>query len=42
MADAQPSPFGQVAGAIQPAEPAEGTRDIRKSSPKWIKNIVEE
>jgi DivIVA domain-containing protein len=44
MADAQPAPFGKVAGAIQPAEPAEGerTREGRKSSPKWIKNIVEE
>ena len=44
MADAQPSPFGKVAGAIQPAEPAEAerAREARKSSPKWIKNIVEE
>jgi len=44
MADVQPAPFGKVAGAIQPAEPAEGERprDGRKSSPKWIKNIVEE
>ena len=43
-ADAQPSPFGKVAGAIQPAEPAEAerAREARKSSPKWIKNIVEE
>ena len=44
MADAQPSPFGKVAGAIQPADPAEAerAREARKSSPKWIKNIVEE
>ena len=44
MADAQPAPFGKVAGAIQPAEPAEGerVREGRKSSSKWIKNIVEE
>jgi len=44
MADAQPSPFGKVAGAIQPADPAETdrARESRKSSPKWIKNIVEE
>ena len=44
MADAQQGPFGKVAGAIQPAEPVEGERgrEVRKSSPKWIKNIVEE
>ncbi len=44
MADAQPAPFGKVAGAIQPADPAEAdrAREGRKSSPKWIKNIVEE
>lgn len=44
MADAQPGPFGKVAGAIQPAEPAEAerAREARKQSPKWIKNIVEE
>ncbi len=44
MADAQQGPFGKVAGAIQPAEPAEAerAREVRKSSPKWIKNIVEE
>ncbi|HVM42307.1 MAG TPA: DivIVA domain-containing protein [Gemmatimonadales bacterium] len=44
MADAQASPFGKVAGAIQPADPAEvdRARESRKSSPKWIKNIVEE
>ncbi len=44
MADAQQGPFGKVAGAIQPVEPAdaERAREVRKSSPKWIKNIVEE
>jgi DivIVA domain-containing protein len=44
LADSQPTPFGKVAGAIQPAEAAEGERprEPRKSSPKWIKNIVEE
>ena len=44
MADAQPSPYGKVAGAIQPADAgeAERAREARKSSPKWIKNIVEE
>jgi DivIVA domain-containing protein len=44
MADAQPAPFGKVAGAIQPAESADAdrARESRKSSPKWIKNIVEE
>ena len=44
MADAQPAPFGKVAGAIQPADAAEAehARESRKSSPKWIKNIVEE
>jgi len=44
LADAQPSPYGKVAGAIQPADAAEAerAREARKSSPKWIKNIVEE
>jgi DivIVA domain-containing protein len=44
MADAQASPFGKVAGVIQPVEPAEDERprEVRKASPKWIKNIVEE
>jgi len=41
MADAQPAPFGKVAGAIQPVAEVPEPRD-RKSSPKWIKNIVEE
>jgi DivIVA domain-containing protein len=44
LADAQPAPFGKVAGTIAPAEVAEADRqrDVRKSSPKWIKSIVEE
>ncbi len=42
LADAQPAPFGKVAGTIAPAEAAEPARDVRKSSPKWIKSIVEE
>jgi cell division septum initiation protein DivIVA len=42
MADAQPAPFGKVAGAIQPAAEVPEPREVRKSSPKWIKNIVEE
>jgi len=44
LADAQPAPFGKVAGTIAPAEAAEAERprDVRKSSPKWIKSIVEE
>jgi hypothetical protein len=33
-----------VAGAIQPADSGEAdrVRETRKSSPKWIKTIVEE
>jgi DivIVA domain-containing protein len=43
LADAQPSPFGKVAGTIAPAEAEpERQREARKSSPKWIKSIVEE
>ncbi len=43
LADAQPSPFGKVAGTIAPPPAAdEDKREARKSSPKWIKNIVEE
>jgi DivIVA domain-containing protein len=44
MGDAQPAPFGKVAGAIQPADSGEAdrVRETRKSSPKWIKTIVEE
>ncbi len=42
LADSQPSPFGKVAGSIAPAEAPEPQREVRKSSPKWIKSIVEE
>jgi DivIVA domain-containing protein len=44
LADAQPAPFGKVAGTIAPADVAEAerAREVRKSSPKWIKSIVEE
>jgi cell division septum initiation protein DivIVA len=44
LADAQPAPFGKVAGTIAPSEGAEPERprEGRKSSPKWIKSIVEE
>lgn len=42
LADAQPSPFGKVAGTIAPAPADEPQREVRKSSPKWIKSIVEE
>jgi DivIVA domain-containing protein len=42
LADAQPAPFGKVAGMIAPAESPEPPREARKSSPKWIKSIVEE
>ncbi len=39
LAETEASPFGKVAGTIAPAEErAQG----RKSSPKWIKSIVEE
>ena len=42
LADAQPSPFGKVAGSIAPTPADEPQREVRKSSPKWIKSIVEE
>jgi DivIVA domain-containing protein len=42
LADAQPSPFGTVAGTHAPAAAQEPPREARKSSPKWIKSIVEE
>jgi DivIVA domain-containing protein len=42
LADAQPAPFGKVAGTIAPAAAPEPQREVRKSSPKWIKSIVEE
>jgi DivIVA domain-containing protein len=45
LADALPAPFGKVAGSIAPTEAAaepERPREGLKSSPKWIKSIVEE
>ena len=40
----EPAPFGKVAGMIAPASESEGERprENRKSSPRWIKSIVEE
>ena len=40
LAETEASPFGKVAGTISPAE--ERREGARKSSPKWIKSIVEE
>ncbi len=40
LADSEALAFGKVAGTITPAT-VEG-REVRKSSPKWIKSIVEE
>jgi DivIVA domain-containing protein len=40
LAETEPAPFGKVAGSIVPAEPA--SQQNRKTSPKWIKSIVEE
>ena len=43
LAAQEPSPFGKVAGSITPQDAeAQHTREVRKSSPKWIKSIVEE
>jgi DivIVA domain-containing protein len=44
FAASEQSPFGKVAGMIAPAEESEGDRprESRKSSPRWIKSIVEE
>jgi DivIVA domain-containing protein len=43
LAAQEPSPFGKVAGSIAPQEAdASRSREARKSSPKWIKSIVEE
>lgn len=39
LAESEQANFGKVAGSIAPAEPKENPR---KSSPKWIKSIVEE
>lgn len=40
----EPAPYGKVAGVISPAEESEADRhrEVRKSSPRWIKSIVEE
>jgi DivIVA domain-containing protein len=41
----EPAPFGKVAGVIAPAEDADAERPREgraKSSPRWIKSIVEE
>ena len=40
LAASEGANFGKVAGSIAPAE--DRARDARKSSPKWIKSIVEE
>ena len=47
LAETEPAPFGKVAGTIAPAEQQAqagggGSGDRRKTSPKWIKSIVEE
>jgi DivIVA domain-containing protein len=43
LAEAEAAPFGKVAGTIVPSEgDAERPREVRKSSPKWIRSIVEE
>jgi DivIVA domain-containing protein len=43
LAAQEPSPFGKVAGSITPQDAeAQRSREPRKSSPKWIKSIVEE
>ncbi|MBI4541628.1 MAG: DivIVA domain-containing protein [Gemmatimonadetes bacterium] len=44
LAASEPAPFGKVAGTISPPESldAQRGREGRKSSPKWIKSIVEE
>lgn len=44
FAASEQSPFGKVAGMIAPADESEGDRprESRKSSPRWIKSIVEE
>ncbi len=43
LAENEPAPYGKVAGMIAPVpEEVEKGRDARKSSPRWIKSIVEE
>lgn len=41
LAGSEALAFGKVAGSIAPAQPQEAA-SARKSSPKWIKSIVEE
>lgn len=41
LAETEPAPFGKVAGSISPEQSARES-ERRKSSPKWIKSIVEE
>jgi len=41
LAETEPAPFGKVAGSITPEQTARDS-ERRKSSPKWIKSIVEE
>lgn len=42
LAASEGANFGKVAGSITPVDEAQRARDARKSSPKWIKSIVEE
>ncbi|MDO8666383.1 MAG: DivIVA domain-containing protein [Gemmatimonadales bacterium] len=42
LAASEGANFGKVAGSIAPGDDAQRARDARKSSPKWIKSIVEE
>ena len=42
LAASEAANFGKVAGSIAPADDAQRARAARKSSPKWIKSIVEE
>ncbi|MEK6769927.1 MAG: DivIVA domain-containing protein [Gemmatimonadota bacterium] len=42
LAASEGANLGKVAGSIAPADEARRARDARKSSPKWIKSIVEE
>jgi DivIVA domain-containing protein len=42
LAAHEPAPFGKIAGIIAPAAEAEADKTRGKSSPRWIKSIVEE
>jgi DivIVA domain-containing protein len=42
LAETEPAPFGKVAGTIAPLDQQAAGGDRRKTSPKWIKSIVEE